>query len=249
MELNRSSFSQYACFTTCRKKYYWNYVENLVPKEEGKALVTGRLFHLGAAGEGTPEQQQTTWWQIGKIAKDYWGLRGKPEVSKVFDLGPVQVKFIADGIEDEYLVEYKTTSDATPENVIAQAMSLQLRLGCALFGKKQSKLRLVKKPQIRLKKSESEHEFEQRYLDCFRLTPEQYLLEVVIPTNTDGAVNEFLYVNEEIHRCRKAMIWPMAVPYICKGKIACQYMPLCADYETNIALFKQKEKDHESEEE
>ena len=248
-DVNRSSFSQYATFTTCRKKFYWQYIQNLVPKEESKAFGIGRLFHLGVANLGNEEQALTPWYQIGQMARSFWHVAGPCEVSKLFDLGQgVNIKFIADGIEDDHLIEYKTTSDASVENATAQSISLQLRLGCHLFGLKGTKLRLVKKPQIRIKKGESEHEFDQRYLNLFRDEPQDHFLEIVIPAIGGSPIPEFLHIHSEIVRCQHANVWPMSTPMICKGKVPCSYMPLCADEITNMPLFKQKEHDDNAEE-
>lgn len=249
MNMDRSSFSRYSCFTTCRRQFFWKYVQGLEPKDTPKALAIGSAFHLGAADKGTPEQRQGMWHQIGMLARQYWNVTGECEVKREFDLGPVQIVYIADGIEDGYLIEYKTTSDASAENVTAHSLSLQLRLGCALFGLRGTKLRLIKKPQIRLKKGESEHEFDQRYLNLFKDDPQNHLLEILLPPNTDGAVREFLHIYEEMKRCETARCWPMAVPHICKGKVPCSYMPLCADEETNIALFKSKENENNADDE
>lgn len=241
MNMDRSSFSRYACATICRKKYYWRYVRNLVPKEESKALGIGKLFHLGVANLGTEEDKQKPWYEIGQLARSYWNVTGPCEVAKTFDLGQgLSIKYVADGIEDGYLIEYKTTSDASADNVTAQAMSLQLRLGCLLFSLKGTKLRLVKKPLIRQKKGESEHEFDQRYFNLFRDEPQNHFLEIIVPALSEGALAEFNHIHSEVIRCERANVWPMAVPMVCKGKVSCEYMPLCSDAQTNMPLFMEK---------
>lgn len=242
MKLNRSSFSQYGCFVTCRKQFYWKYVRRLSSKTKSKALAIGTAFHRGVSNTGeTEEERAGMWYQIGQLARAHWNVTGPVEVDKTFYVHDgLDVQFIADGIEDGYLIEYKTTSDASAENCTAHSLSLQLRLGCALFGLRGTKLRLVKKPLIRLKKAETEEEFAQRYFNLFRDEPQNHFLEIELPANTDGAVREFIAVHQEMVQCEKSGTWPMAVPHICKGKMTCEYMPLCADEQTNIALFEER---------
>ena len=51
----RLSYSKASTFLSCRKAYYWSYIEELIPKEKSTALQVGdivhRLLHLHALGE------------------------------------------------------------------------------------------------------------------------------------------------------------------------------------------------------
>ena len=237
--LDKNSFSQYSTFMTCPKKYYWSYVRDLVPAEEYKALADGKAFAQGCDGK----INDNIWSQVGAIANSKAiKLPGyKTEQRMEYDLGDgVTLVSIADGVSDSHIVEWKLTSRATPENVQAHSLSLQLRLECIAFSKPALLLRMVKKTQIRLKKTETDIEFQKRILEVYNTEWEQHYLEVEVPIIKEGAVAEFLHTMNAINTCRNKNLWPKAAPYACCGMTNCVYLGLCADETAYLPLFREK---------
>jgi len=241
IELDRSSFSQYSTFMGCPKKYYWNYVRNLVPIATPSYFDTGKSFHEGAAGlDG-----ETVWHKVGRMAAEYYGVipNEDHEVRTEFDMGDgITLVAIADILIPDAIGEWKLTSRANSDNVNAHSMSLQLRLNAIAFNKERAFLRMVKKTQIRQRKDENEEMFEQRIISEYRDKPEEHFLHIDVAIEKKGAVSEFLMTVANINNCMKRDVWPKAAPYACCGMTTCPYLQLCQDEATNLPLYKEKQR-------
>lgn len=237
------SFSQLNVFMTCPKRFFWGYERRLVPAVEVEALAVGRAVH-----EGLSDQPgETVWHEVGRLARAYWPKQHmeETEVHKEFDLaGEQKLVCIADAVTAQHVIEYKTTSRANANTYNALAISPQLRMYGLVFNKPAALLRVIVKPQIRQRQTESEETFQQRLLDLFREHPEEHFLQIEIPLpdpRNSTLLDEIRMVIDTIDTCRRLGVWPTAAPYACYGLTPCPYLPLCSDPATNMPLYKIKE--------
>lgn len=237
------SFSQYQSFLTCPKKYFWQYVRRLSPNIIPKAFDQGLAFHLGVAGK--PCEPASLFYQIGQLARHYFpALPGQvSEVEKIIEITPWHtVKCIADSVANDYVIEYKTMSRPDADKVAAQLLSTQLRLYAIAWSKPRILVRIARKADIRLKKSETDEQFDARYLQEYIDKPQDYFLEVEASVEKQGTIRELMHAIQLIEKCVSESIWPCNAPYGChNGRYACTYMPLCRDEETNKMLYHEKE--------
>jgi hypothetical protein len=239
------SYSQYSAFLKCPKSYYWAYIKGLVPKVTPKALAIGTAFHEGLSGQG---EAVSTWHQIGMLARKFWPAPSthQLEVSKELDLGLTSsLIVIADEVSPDRVIEYKTASKPDSDWVSGMMLSNQLRLYCIAFSKPGAIIRCCKKADIRPRKNETDEQREARLLDEYIEKPHEYFLEIDVPVTHEqkaGTLKEFYQVFGAIQMCQTQGIWPAAAPHACSAPgRTCSYLPLCSDYEGNLALFTTKE--------
>jgi hypothetical protein len=235
------SFSQYQTFLTCPKKYYWSYIRGLVPKTTPKAYLQGAAFHEGVAGL----PGDTLFHLIGQLARRHFQPmpNQRHEVSKTIEIDPgLQLVCIADALSDNHVIEYKTMSRPDADTINAQLLSAQLRLYAIVFGKPKVLVRIARKAEIRLKKGESDEQFNARYIQEYIDKPSEYFLELEVEVGKPGTIREMMHTVGLIRSCENAGLFPCNAPYACYGRYACSYMPLCVDEATNIMLFEEKEK-------
>jgi hypothetical protein len=240
MNIDRFDFSKFSCFLTCPKKFYWQYVRGLVPAEEAKALVIGKQFHQGAAGE----PGDTLWHKIGRLAAAYFPkLPGEQaEVSKVVEIDPgTNFSCRADAVCDSAVIEYKTTGRADTNTYDSLSISLQTRLYAIVFEKDYALLRVVVKSKSRIKKTETEEQFEARVLQEYIDSPETHFLEITLPVIKKGAIADFVMTFKNMKACELKDVWPMSAPNACYGFTPCPYLKLCCDEQTYLPLFKEKD--------
>lgn len=238
------SFSKAQCFLTCQKKYYWQYVKKLFPANTAPAYLWGIEFHKGA--QGLPTETITLPYAIGLLAREYYGdAKKNVEVEKrfLYNIGDVEIDYRADLIIDgTELVEYKTTSRPTSDNVMAQMMSNQHSIGAYVSKCSKVTLRMVKKPTIRHKQSESEQEFFNRALDIYRNEPRNNFLAVELPiVRPEEALGEIMTINTSIGLADACKTYVKNAPYACFGLTKCPYLELCSDYSTYRQLYIEKE--------
>lgn len=235
------SFTLLNTFLTCPKKYYWKYVLGLMPKTPNENIVQGRDLHKALSDiEPLPLPQQSLYYKIGRLAKTYYKPTIAQEVSKTITIGSHDLIVIADGLTEDAIVEYKTTSRLCPEYMDAMIISPQLRFYCYAFQKEKALLRVIKKTLIRQRQNENEAMFEQRILQEYMQNPKDYFIEVEVRPNLTNVKEEVEQIVDYIDYCTSKNFYPMASPNACYTYTQCEYIGLCSDYENNIILFEER---------
>lgn len=234
------SFSQYNCFLNCPKKYYWSYIQRLVSCTPQKALEWGTEFHKGAAGLSDKTLPAKIGIRARKFFVDLPGQKNEVPISTTINGIPFQG--IVDAMNDEFIIEYKTTSRANSNTCNAMELSIQTRLYAMITERPKVMLRMVKKSLLRQKMTETEEQFEERVLGEYITKPEEYFQQIEL-SNVQrlGTFREFAHVCNMIESCKKEDIWPMSSPYACYGNYACPYLELCSDPVGNRHLYREKE--------
>lgn len=238
------SYSQCSSFIECPKLWYWRYIRKIEPLNEPEYYKAGRDAHKGI--EKPNEAPNTIYGKIGVLAGKFFDQRMllEKEVSKKILLDSSTddiVVCVADGLTPTEIVEYKTTSRATPDFVHSQVMSLQNRLYGYVFQKSNLLLRIIKKHSLKQKKGESDSLFEERILEGYREKPEEWFLEISsVIEEPSKALIEMKQIIKLMKSCQMSGVFPVAAPYGCYKFSACSYLPLCSDFETNKILYKEK---------
>lgn len=196
------SISQVKCFKSCRKAYYFKYIEQLEPIEKALALEIGSNYHqiledINKNGikalENYPKTKELAMAQAYALyiyphftvkAAEEW-VRYKLNDKHTL-IGKV------DGLStDGCLVEHKTTSGEITEqyeyNLLWDEQILAYMLAT---GTRKVYYTVCRKPTIRQKKDETEEEFYYRILEWYAVDTESKirLLEI---TRTDEEVEQF----------------------------------------------------------
>jgi hypothetical protein len=235
------SFTELSCFQACPRRYKFAYVDKLVPREKSKALSFGIDFHRGVANEPLdPNTPASLAYNIGQLALKHFGPVEHPEVRLFAALDNlVSVQSKVDGVLPDAVVEYKTTSRCNPSNYTALQLSLQNRLGCFMHGREHLRLRICRKSAIRLRQHETDEEFDARYLQEYINDPDKHFMEIICKPERLNLM-ELKVLHDMIRHCEDTNTWPQTAPGSCYSTYACNYMPLCQDYETNKLLFDTK---------
>lgn len=154
-------------------------------------------------------------------------------------------------VEDGYwIIENKTASRvdeayveklAFTDQVSKYYLGLQKILDKPILG---VKYRIIKKPALRLKNSESISEFRQRLVE--RLMEEDNIIEVITTRSKADLKEALAELKADMRTIVRAKVFPKN-PQACSMFGKCQYLPLCAKHEDAEFLFdKFEEKEEEN---
>lgn len=240
----KSSISRMKLFKSCRRAYYFKYIENLEPVEKSDALQTGSNYH------SLLEQLYTG----NKLDDDYSKERAMAEAYRKYIYPKFNVKSVedwkqkpiaghmligrVDGIADDgCLVEHKTTSaEITEEYEYNLLWDEQILAYMYLTGARKVYYTICRKPTIRQKKNESDEEFFERMVEWYDTDTDSKirLLEI---HRTDEEVkkfaSEFIKVCDDMERAEEKDDLYMNTQYCNHWGRRCEYSSICLNYNPN----------------
>ena len=254
-------------FQTCHRKYFFSYVLLLKEKLENKNFLLGRNLHEQVEYFYTHQKMNEDFINSLPPTKESALLKGmlsgyakkySPdeffayEPEKLFSIPLPQfdtaVRGRLDAVvttqEDEVmLLEYKTTSLDIEKFKEQMDNDLQPMLYIWAHYMESKELcdgmlyRVIKKPALRLKKTESEEELWQRLTDAYA-EPEEYFHTFKVYKTQDEIAwfqDELQYYMEEMAKDRS--IWPRNLQRCFDYYSTCPFMPLCQKQEVDTGLI------------
>lgn len=243
------SVSRLKCFESCRYAYKFKYLEKLQPVIKADALVIGSNYHeliekLYKTGECPVENyNKETAMALAYQKYIYPKFKVKAaeeEFEYPFKDGKHLLIGRVDGVaENGYLVEHKTTgSDNLEEyeyNLQWDEQILAYMLG---YNVRKMYYTIIRKPTIRLKKSETEEEFFDRMVEWYDEDTDSKI-RVLEVERTDEEVEEFekhLEVLADLMENAEAKtecLYRNTSHCNCWGR-RCEYSNICLNYDPNV---------------
>ena len=261
------SSSKVKCYKSCKRAYYFRYVENLVPVESAQPLVDGSNYHAMLEQlykEGLYQADIENNPKITAMAAAYekyiypqFKVRAAEEAFEYRLTDDVQLVGRFDGIaEDGLIVEHKTTSaDVDDEYVYNLQWDEQILTYMLVSGKNEMYYTVCKKPTIRQKQSESAADYYQRCVDWYAEDTDKKIRVIKVTRSKKEIEN---YKKELVFLANKMKEDEMdeeeATFYRncshCKafGR-KCEYASICLDYDPKLEYveFRHKEKTQDDE--
>lgn len=242
----KTSISQMRLFKSCRKAWYFKYLQDLVPVATTEALETGKRYHqyledMENGGEQFPkdftkEAAMACAYSL-YIQPHFHVIVAEQELYK--DINGHTLHGFVDGLTDDgFIVEHKTTSQDISEGGEYEYNLLwdeQVLAYMSLTGLRKVYYTVCRKPTIRLKQNETEEEFYYRCREWYD-TDTDKKIRMFIVERTDDEVAQFekdfttvcdemqavIDNPERIYRnCNHCNIW---------GR-RCEYSSICLNYD------------------
>lgn len=241
------SVSRMKLFEACRMAYKFKYIEGLEPVQKADALQTGLNYHakleeLYKTGEVVVENfDKETAMALAYQKYIYPQFKvNAVEESFEYDLGGYKLIGRVDGIaEDGRLVEHKTTSmDLGPGGEYEYNLQWDQQILAYMLAKNIRSMwyTVIKKPNIRLKKNETDEEFFDRMVAWYDEDTDSKIMLLEV-TRTDQEIEEFrkyskimaeMMANAEAHP--DALIYRNPAHCNCWGR-RCEYSSICLNYD------------------
>lgn len=255
------SISQIKCFKTCRRAYFFKYIEKLEPITKPDALQVGSSYHElveaindnGALDDSVPYSKERA--MATAYAKHIYPKIAVKSSEDWFEY-PLTDKYTligrVDGIStDGKLIEHKTTSgDITEQYEYNLLWDEQLLAYMLATGAREMYYTVCKKPTIRQKKDESDEAFYFRMLAWYEDDTDSKIRLLTV-TRTDEEVEAFrqdlIKMCEEIDTATNLYrntgwcnVW---------GR-RCEYSNICLNYDSSqdYIEFERKERRNGTEE-
>jgi hypothetical protein len=246
-EKTKVSYSEIRTYKSCRRKYFFSYIEGLKPKQESDALVSGSYYHkkLEALLKDEPFDMADAKTTAMAFAFDKYIRPSLPEViqtEKFFSkplgkYGTVDVEVIGyiDGIcKDGTPIEHKSTSFPIDE-AYQDSLWFDEQIPVYMWAENVNEMwyTVCKKPNIRQTKRETEEEFAQRCIEWYDTdTEEKIAILKVCRTRED--INEHMIEIMRITNEMRNQTHFFRNPYNCNGFMSCPYRSICLNYDPLI---------------
>lgn len=249
-----SSVSRLKLFKSCRRAYYFKYMEGLLPVEKSNALQTGTSYHAKLESlykNGNFERDFSKESAMATVYEKY--IYPKFKVDRVEDflrteIGGHTLIGICDGIaSDGSIVEHKTTSQEITEAYEYNLLwDEQILAYMTLTGARKVYYTVIRKPTIRQKKNESEEEFFNRMVEWYDTDTDSKirLLEI---TRTDEEVDafkrDFVKILDIMQDADESSCYRNTQHCNCWGR-RCEYSSICLNYNPNqtyVEFYKKEE--------
>ena len=253
------SISQIKNFKTCRRSYFFRYIEELEPVQTAEALEVGSNYHDLIAGlyeHGNldfAEQDNSKVLAMAKAYEKY--IFPEFKVSKVeewfeypLDINDSLIGRV-DGIaENGMLVEHKTTgSEITEQYEYNLFWDEQILAYMLAHGVRHMYYTVCRKPTIRQKQNETEEEFFDRMVEWFD-TDTDKKIRLILIERTDEEIEKFRISLQNItaiieecddyyRNCSWCNVW---------GK-RCEYSSICLNYDHNQTYIEFQHKERRKE--
>ena len=257
------SASKVKCYKSCKRAYYFRYVEELVPVETAQPLVDGSNYH-----SMLEQLYKDGWYQadiennpkIAAMAAAYekyiypqFKVRTAEEWFEYNLTDDVRLVGRFDGIADDGLVvEHKTTSaDVDDEYVYNLQWDEQILTYMLVSGKNEMYYTVCKKPTIRQKQSETAEEYYERCCAWYAEDTDKKI-RVIKVTRSEKEVKAYKtalkYIAKDMQKDEKSKK-PKEYTFYrnCSQCTAygrkCEYASICLDYDPKLEYveFKKKE--------
>lgn len=259
----RISASKVKCYKSCKRAYYFRYVEELVSRETAQPLVDGSNYHAMLE-----QLYKEGWYQtdiennpkIAAMAAAYekyiypqFKVRAAEETFEYKLTDNVQLVGRFDGIaEDGLIVEHKTTSaDVDDEYVYNLQWDEQILTYMLVSGKNEMYYTVCKKPTIRQKQSETAEQYYERCCAWY-VEDTDKKIRVIKVTRSEQEVKAYKtalkYIAKDMQKDEKSKK-PKEYTFYrnCSQCTAygrkCEYASICLDYDPKLEYveFKKKE--------
>lgn len=234
------SVQRLKAFKSCRRFYELRYVEDLVPTVSAEALQTGKKYHAyidaffkGEPIEETPTKEYAMF--VAFLTYVYPKLRLlETEKKFVYELPNGELVGILDGVEETCFVEHKTTSDTDLEHYEYMLdWDEQILAYMLATGFRKVKYTVIRKPNIRQKKDESDEDFYKRMLEWYQEDTDSKIRLLTL-TRTDEEVEEFknqlISMIDEMQRAKdNHMYYRNNCACNQYGRV-CEYASICKHY-------------------
>lgn len=250
----RLSISRIKLFKSCRRAYELKYIHGLVPVETPETLQTGSRYH-----ERIEELYRTGSVDTSDLSKEAaMALAYQKYIAPKFKVAAVEEWQMytlktgdtlvgrVDGIaEDGRLVEHKTTgSEITEEYEYNLQWDEQMLAYMLMTGAREIWYTVCRKPNIRLKKGETEEEFFQRMVDWYDEDTDSKI-RLLLLSRTDEEVESFRVDLESIAAEMNAVksFYKNTNHCKCWGR-RCEYSSICLDYDPDkeyVEFIKEEE--------
>ena len=259
----RISASKVKCYKSCKRAYYFRYVEELVPVETAQPLVDGSNYHAMI------EQLYKNGWfeadvennpKIAAMAMAYekyiypqFKVQAAEETFEYKLNNNVDLVGRFDGIaEDGLIVEHKTTSaDVDDEYVYNLQWDEQILTYMLVSGRNEMYYTVCKKPTIRQKQSETAEEYYERCCAWYAEDTDKKIRVIKVTRNEKEVERHrlaLMYLSIDILRDESAGE-PREFTFYrnCSNCTAygrkCEYASICLDYDPKLEYveFKKKE--------
>ena len=240
------SVSRIKLFKACRRAYELKYVENMYPIQDAEPLVTGKNFHekvedLYKTGSFEKDNDKETamamafekyvYPHIKVVEAEKW-MEKRFSDYQDDDILIGKIDGIAD---DGMIVEYKTTSNTNlDEYEYDLAWDEQILAYMYLSGKNLVHYVIIRKPNIRQKKNESDEDFFTRMVEWYDEDTRDKI-RIVDLMRTDYEIQDFKRdleaVVDEIESAEVNDCYYKNTSYCWRWGRRCEYAQICLNYD------------------
>lgn len=257
------SASKIKCYKSCKRAYFFKYIEELVPIQDAEPLVAGKTYHsmienLYKTGGVEVDVENNP--KISAMAKAYekyiYPKFSVVETEKEFEFNfseDISLVGRFDGVaEDGLIVEHKTTSaDVDDEYVYNLQWDEQILTYMLVSGRNEMYYTVCKKPTIRQKQNETAEEYYERCCAWYAEDTDKKI-RVIKVTRNEKEVNTYKtalkYIAKDMQKDEKYKK-PKEYTFYrnCSNCTAygrkCEYASICLDYDPKLEYveFKKKE--------
>lgn len=257
------SASKIKCYKSCKRAYFFKYIEELVPVQDAEPLVAGKTYHsmienLYKTGGVEVDVENNP--KISAMAKAYekyiYPKFSVVETEKEFEFNfseDISLVGRFDGIaEDGCVVEHKTTSaDVDDEYVYNLQWDEQILTYMLVSGRNEMYYTVCKKPTIRQKQNETAEEYYERCCAWYAEDTDKKI-RVIKVTRNEKEVKAYKtalkYIAKDMQKDEKSKK-PKEYTFYrnCSNCTAygrkCEYASICLDYDPKLEYveFKKKE--------
>lgn len=257
------SASKIKCYKSCKRAYFFKYIEELVPVQDAEPLVAGKTYHsmienLYKTGGVEVDVENNP--KISAMAKAYEKyIYPKFSVStteKEFEFNfseDISLVGRFDGIADDGLVvEHKTTSaDVDDEYIYNLQWDEQILTYMLVSGRNEMYYTVCKKPTIRQKQNETAEEYYERCCAWYAEDTDKKI-RIIKVTRNEKEVKAYKtalkYIAKDMQKDEKSKK-PKEYTFYrnCSQCTAygrkCEYASICLDYDPKLEYveFKKKE--------
>ena len=257
------SASKIKCYKSCKRAYFFKYIEELVPVQDAEPLVAGKTYHsmienLYKTGGVEVDVENNP--KISAMAKAYekyiYPKFSVVETEKEFEFNfseDISLVGRFDGIaEDGCVVEHKTTSaDVDDEYVYNLQWDEQILTYMLVSGRNEMYYTVCKKPTIRQKQNETAEEYYERCCAWYAEDTDKKI-RVIKVTHNEKEVKAYKtalkYIAKDMQKDEKSKK-PKEYTFYrnCSNCTAygrkCEYASICLDYDPKLEYveFKKKE--------
>ena len=252
------SISQIKQFKSCRKAYYFKYIEELEPVQKAEPLQVGSNYHslieglynVGCLPPASDDYSKELAMATAYAKYIYPKLKLK-NVEEFFEFKLANGHSLigrVDGIaEDGMLVEHKTTSsEINPQYEYNLMWDEQILAYMLAHGVRHMYYTVCRKPTIRQKQNESEEEFFERMVEWYDTETEKKIALILVE-RTDSEIEQFhidlCSITEEMksplyyRNCQWCNVW---------GR-RCEYSSICLNYNPNETYIEFEKKERRKE--
>lgn len=257
------SASKIKCYKSCKRAYFFKYIEELVPVQDAEPLVAGKTYHsmienLYKTGGVEVDVENNP--KISAMAAAYekyiypqFKLKAAEEWFEYNLTDNVQLVGRFDGIaEDGLVVEHKTTSAAVDDEYIYNLQwDEQILTYMLVSGKNEMYYTVFKKPTIRQKQNETAEEYYERCCAWYAEDTDKKI-RIIKVTRSEKEVKAYKtalkYIAKDMQKDEKSKK-PKEYTFYrnCSQCTAygrkCEYASICLDYDPKLEYveFKKKE--------